>query len=348
MDQSTARPGTPRQRKRASMVDVGRLAEVSAQTVSRYFTGTGYVSTEARERIEAAVATLGYRPNRSARNLRTNRSDTIGVLTVGPLNHGSATILAGLTSSARGAHLALMIAHLDIDMTSLEERSEIGRALESFLASRVDGIVVSTPYLGTEALLEGIWDTMPVVTISGRPSTTADTADVDSHAAGTGATQHLVDLGHRRILHLAGPEGRNETYERHRGYLEVLEAAGLEPLPVARGDWSADSGYAAGLVVDPTSFTAVFSGNDQMALGFIAAMRERGLRAPGDYSIVGVDDMPDARYFDPPLSSMFMDFAALGATAFRMIHHRIRTGERLDRQVVAPVLVARESTAPLL
>ena len=144
---------------------------------------------------------------------------------------------------------------------------------------------------------------------------------------------------------VAGPADRNEAYERARGYHEALAEAGLEPLPLVRGDWSADSGHAAGLAVDPTLFTAVFSGNDQMALGFLAAMRERGLRAPEDFSIVGVDDMPDARYFDPPLSTMAMDFAALGSTAFSMVERRIHTGEHQSRQVLTPVLVPRTSSA---
>lgn len=329
------------------MADVGRIAQVSAQTVSRYFTGTGYVSAGTRARIEAAVAELGYRPNRAARSLRTNRSDTIGVLTVGPLNYGAATIITGLTESARAARFPLMITHLAIEMDDPGARAEVRRALDSFLSSRVDGIVVSTPFLGTEDLLDHIWETVPVVTISGRPRSTADTVDVDSYAAGLGATRHLVELGHRRILHVAGPVDRNEAHERARGYLDALAEAGLEPLPLARGDWSADSGHAAGLAADPATFTAVFSGNDQMALGFLAAMRERGRTAPGDYSIVGVDDMPDARYFDPPLSSMYMDFTALGEAAFRMVHARIHTGERQARHVITPVLVPRASTAPL-
>lgn len=327
-----------------SLADVGRLAQVSAQTVSRYFTGSGYVGAATRERIEAAIAELGYRPNRAARSLRTNRSDTIGVLTVGPLNYGAATILTGLTESARRARFPLMISHLAIDMEDPGAHAEVRRALDSFLSSRVDGIVVSTPFLGTEELLDHVWETVPVVTISGRPASSADTVDIDSHAAGLEGTRHLVRLGHRRILHLAGPADRNEAFERERGYRDALTEAGIEPLPLVRGDWSAASGHAAAAGVDPAGFTAVFSGNDQMALGFMAALRERGVVAPDDYAVVGVDDMPDARFFAPPLTSMFMDFTELGATAFRMLHTRIHTGERQPRQVIRPVLVERAST----
>lgn len=337
------RTGSP---GRASMADVGRAAQVSAQTVSRYFTGTGYVSAQARARIESAVAELGYRPNHAARNLRTNRSGTVGVLALGPLNHGSSTILSGLTGAARDAGVALLIAHLDVDMEDPSAAVEVRRAIDGFLSARVDGMVLSTPYLGTEVLLEQIWDTIPVVTISGRPRSTADTVDVDSYAAARAATEHLVRLGHRRILHLAGPVDRNEAHERSRGYHDALVEAGLTPAPVVRGDWSAASGHAAGSTVDPGDFTAVFAGNDQMALGFMSALAARGVWAPAGYSIVGIDDMPDARYFTPALTTVFMDFHALGTGALEMLHHRISTGERLPRRVIAPVLRVRSSTAP--
>lgn len=328
------------------MADVGRAAQVSAQTVSRYFTGTGYVSAETRARVEAAIAELGYRPNHAARNLRTNRSGTVGVLTLGPLNHGSSTILSGLAHSARHAGFPLLIAHLDIDMDDPSARVEVGRSIDGFLSARVDGMVLSTPFLGAEDLLDQIWDTIPVVTISGRPRSSADTVDVDSYAAARGATEHLLGLGHRRILHVAGPADRNEAHERARAYHDALTEARLPALPVAHGDWSAESGHAIGATVDPADFTAVFAGNDQMALGFMSALAGRGVLAPVDYSIVGIDDMPDARYFSPPLTTMFMDFHALGASAFEMVHHRISTGERLDRRVIAPVLRVRSSTAP--
>lgn len=327
------------------MADVGRVAQVSAQTVSRYFTGAGYVSTEARARIEAAVAELGYQPNHAARSLRVNRSDTIGVLAVGALNFGSAGILAGLTAAARRQRYPLVIAHVDVDSTLAAAAVDVRRALRFFMSSRVDGIVVTTPYLGTEDLLDGLWETIPVVTLSGQPRSTADSASIDSHAAGLLATRHLVQLGHRRVLHLAGPTDI-EGSRRERGYRDALGEADLPALPVVRGNWTAASGYAAGTAVALDSFTAVASANDEMALGFLSAMRERGRTAPDDFSIVGVDDMPDARYFSPPLTTMSMDFAALGGVGFTMLHERIHTGTRRETVTLTPALVVRSSTAP--
>ncbi|MCB2176916.1 MAG: LacI family transcriptional regulator [Actinomycetales bacterium] len=340
-------PGTsPTPRARASMADVGRLAEVSAQTVSRYFSGRGYVSDATRARIEAAVAELDFRPNLNARSLRSGRSHTIGVLAVGPINYGTAEILSGLTSRAQATSYAMAIAQLDLDMADPASRAQIRRALDGLLSATVDGVVVMTPYLGLEDLLEGRLESVPAVTVSGRPRQEQDSVTVDSHAAGVLGTRHLVDLGHTRILHLAGPTDRNEANDREQGYREVLAEAGLEPLPLVRGDWSAASGHVAAMAVAPGTFTAVAAGNDQMALGFLAGMRERGLGCPRDFSIVGVDDMPDARYFAPALSTVEMDFARLGRVAIDMLRQRIDSGEHVPRTRLEPRLVVRDSTAP--
>lgn len=329
--------------RRPKMVDVGRQAGVSAQTVSRYFTGTGYVGAETKQRIEAAIQELGYQFNQSARNLRVNSTETIGVLMTGPSVYGTWSILAGLNDAARSAGFGLLTSQVDVDPDDPDAQNAIHQALQRLLIARVDGIIVSSPYRGIEDLLEQVWNTVPVVILSGRSWPKADSATVDSYEAGLLATKHLLELGHTRILHIAGPENRNEAHERQRGYLDSLKAAGVEPLPVRRGDWSAESGETVGQDVDPASFTAVFSANDQMALGFMSALRRRGLRAPDDYSIVGVDDMPDARYFAPPLTSVYMDFIGLGQAGFEMITERIRTGKRAKRRVIHPTLIARES-----
>ncbi len=326
------------------MADVGRLAGVSAQTVSRYFTGTGYVGADTRGRIEAAVAELGYQLNQSARSLRVNATQTVGVLTTGPSLYGSWSVISGLNQAAADAGYSLLTVQLEADPSGAGDSGWMHRALDRFLSARVDGIIVSSSYFGIEDLLERVWERVPVVLLSGRSWPNADSATVDSYEAGMLAMGHLTGLGHRRVLHLAGPGGPNESYERERAYRDTVAAAGLPALPVLRGDWSAQSGWAAGLEVDPGSFTGVFAGNDQMALGFMAALRSRGVVAPDDYSVVGVDDMPDARYFTPALTSVSMDFVGLGRLGFEMILHRVRSGERVPRRVIRPGLVVRDST----
>lgn len=328
------------------MADVGRLANVSTQTVSRFFTGVGYVRTETRERIAAAIEELGYIPNQSARNLRAKRSNTVGVLSMGGLNYGSAGVLTGLALAARAADVTLTIAQLDLDFEARNWEAEAKRALDHFVAVQVDGIVVSTPIPGADHLLDGLAESIPVFTVSELPWSQEASAGTHSHAAGLGATRYLISLGHRDILHIAGPATRNEAAERERGYRDAMDEAGLEPnVVLGATDWSAASGFQAGGVADPSTFTAAFASNDEIALGFMSAMETRGFRSPHDYSVIGVDDMPTAAYFSPPLTSMRLDFRALGTATFQMLHQQILTGQHADHYVEEPELVVRGSTA---
>jgi DNA-binding LacI/PurR family transcriptional regulator len=331
---------------RPSMADVARLANISTQTVSRYFTGVGYVRAETRERIAAAIEELGYVPNQSARALRTSRTNSVGVLTMGGINYGSAGVLTGLGLAAREADVTLTIAQLDLDFEAKNWEAEARRALTHFKSVQVDGIVLSTPLPDVDKLLVG-WDqSTPLITVSELPSAEEGSAGTHSHAAGWEATRHLIGLGHRNILHVAGPSTRNEAHERERGYRDAMQSAGLSPqvLDIAK-DWSSPSGYRAGELADPGTFTAAFAANDEIALGFLSAMEKRGLHAPYDFSIVGVDDMPAAAYFSPPLTTMRLDFRALGTATFKMLHHQILTGEPAQHYVVEPELVVRDSTA---
>jgi DNA-binding LacI/PurR family transcriptional regulator len=210
----------------------------------------------------------------------------------------------------------------------------------------VDGVVVLTPYSGIEDALTEVARSTPLVAVSDRPSTSESVASIDSHAAAGTATRHLLALGHTRILHVAGPAGRNEAHERTRGYREAMIAAGLEPFVVdVSDDWSPASGFRAAQALGSADFTAVFTANDEIALGFMSAMERRGLRAPHGYSIVGVDDMPSAAFFSPPLTTMRLDFRTLGAQAFRMLHRELSTGDQAGYYSSEAELVIRESTA---
>lgn len=345
MAQSKRVPKAPR----PSMVDVGRRAGVSAQSVSRYFTGKGYVSDEARERITAAIDELGYVRNHVARNLRVSRTETIGVLCLGPLNYGNAEIVSGLSAEAQERGYSLIITQLELQRGDLDGLEQARRAIDRFLGFQVDGIVLTTPFPGTDLLLDRVAPDLPVVAMAARtehPEHTVVTT-ASSYSAGLQATRHLLGLGHTRILHLGGPPDRNETHERERGYRDALAEAGVAPLPVLpQQDWTAEGGHESGISVDPSTFTAIFAANDEIALGFMSAMRERGLRAPEHYSIVGVDDMPEAAYFAPPLTTMRLDFHALGRQTLGMMLARIRDGEPAHGFVIDAELVVRASTAP--
>ena len=329
------------------MADVGRSAGVSAQTVSRYFSGTGYVSDKTRRRIAAAVEELKYRPNRSAASLRARRTGTIGVLTVGELVHGSAQILTGLSHGARELGQTLMHAQVDVGFEARGWQGEAQRAIDHFLSAPVDGIIASPSIPGIDEALDTARDYVPVVNLSERPGSVADSVGTHSYTAGLDGTRHLIERGHAEIIHVAGPITRNEARERELGYRDAMEQAGLTSVVLGEArDWTPAPGYEAGRAVDPDSFTAVFAANDELALGFMSAMEESGRKAPADYSIVGVDDMPAAAYFSPPLTTMRLDFQGVGRTSLRMMHEMIRTGASTPRRIIEPELVIRKSTAP--
>lgn len=330
--------------QRASMADVARLAGVSSQTVSRYFTGVGYVRDATRDRIAAAIDELGYRPNQAARNLRSRRSNSVGVLLVGTLNYGAVGGLSGLSEAAREAGVMLPISHVALDFEAKNWRTESERAIEHFLSAQVDGIIVSTVIPGVAELISPDAAT-PVLAISELAGSEYASVRMHSYVAGVIATRHLIEQGHRRIVHVAGPRTRNEAVERERGYRDAMAEAGLEPRVLDGAlDWDAEAGRAAATRVDPSSFSGVVAANDEIALGFMSAVARAGRFAPTDYSIVGVDDMPEAAYFWPPLTTVKLDFHRLGREAFRLLRHMIDTGEPVGHVDLEPELVLREST----
>jgi len=341
---SSTGPGSRAAAARPTLNDVGRLAGVSAQTVSRFLTGASYVGADAGKRIQQAIDALGYRPNRLARGLQNGRSDIVGVLTSAPLNYGAAETLAGLSAGAHAADVTLITGHLDVDHP---QRTDAARILERFLSMRVDGIVVSARVDGLESLLQQtVRNEVPVVAITGRPVPGTGTAGADSYLAGRLVMEHLLTLGHQRVAFLAGPRESAESQERERAYYDAMAAGGGQLLPVmVGGGWTGDAGYEAGLKADFQSFTAVFAADDELALGFSAAARSRGYTAPRDFSLAGIDDMPEARYFAPPLTTARLDFAALGRRAFDAIREVVRTGRAGEHVIVSPDLIVRESTS---
>ena len=333
---------------RPSMADVARLAQVSTQTVSRYFTGVGYVREETRERIGAAVDDLGYRRNQSARRFRTQQTNMVGVLSMGPINYGSAEILTGLGIAAHAAGMTLTISQMDVDWRGGTWVDEVVQSLEHLLSIPVDGVVVVTPYAGIEDALRDRLGVTPLVTISDRPGSPPSVASIHAHAAARTATEHLLGLGHTRVVHVAGPPGRIDAHERIRGYREAMAAAGLEPTVIElANDWTPEAGFAAARELGaPGRFTAAFCANDEIALGFVSGMDALGFHAPRDFSVVGLDDMPAAAYFSPPLTTIRLDFRRLGVETFRMLQSELATGEPEAYRSVEPELVVRASTAP--
>jgi DNA-binding LacI/PurR family transcriptional regulator len=335
-------PGDGR-RKRAVMSDVARLAGVSHQTVSRVINGSEHVRPATRDRVLAAMRKLDYRPNPVARALVTGRSHTLGVVTFNTTLFGPASTLVGVERAAAAAGYAVSI-------VSLESvgREEVGDAVTRLRQQGVDGVVVIAPHLVTMGALWDLPETLPVVAVEAGPQDGVPSVAVAQHQGARLATEHLLALGHKTVHHLAGPPDWTEARQRIEGWLDALHNAGAAAPAPLRGDWSARSGYELGRrLVDLPDLTAVFVANDQMALGFLRVLREHGREVPADVSIVGFDDIPEAAFFTPPLTTVRQDFNEMGRRSLHVLLDQIAGGGRAHiREIVPAMLVERASTAP--
>lgn len=331
----------PRRPKPASIRDVAARAGVSRQTVSRVLNRQPGMTEETAERVRRAIAELDYQPNRAARILASARHRTLGLITTAPTMFGPSSIALALELAARAHGYAITVVS-----TRTGREPELSTALDELVRHGIDGLVVIAPQAESWDVLQSRLDGIPSVTLQwhGGP---AHTAYLDQHTGAVAATRHLVGLGHRRILHLAGPEGWAEVEQRSEGYRSALVDEGVDPLPVVHGDWSADSGYAAGMARLPDrDFTAVFASNDQMAIGLLHAARDLGIRVPEELSIVGFDDIPEARHAAPPLTTVRQEFEELGDAAVTRLIALIE-GRPVDAGEVAgrTELLVRDSTA---
>lgn len=328
----------------STIKDVARAAGVSVATVSRVYNTSDLVRPHTRERVRQAAAALGYTPHGAARSLITSRTNTIGVLL--PDIHGEffSEVIRGVDQTAQrhGYHLLVSSSH--------NERPAVEVALRS-MRGRVDGLLVMSPEMDSEAAVRNLPAGFPVVLLN--PSGTDDAFDaiaVANHDGAYAMVAHLVALGHQRIGVIAGARRNHDAAERLRGYRAALADAGLEPRPSweAAGDFSEASGYraAAELLARTPRPTALFAANDSMAIGALSAIRAASLRVPDDLAVAGFDDIPMARYLDPPLSSVHVDISALGERATVRLLHRVREPAEPRsrwRETLATTLVIRRS-----
>jgi DNA-binding LacI/PurR family transcriptional regulator len=324
-----------------NIFDVAAAAGVSHQTVSRFLNGDPSVRPASRERIEEAVASLGYRPNAAARALASRHTRTIGLMTVGLPLYGPSSTTHGFNHAARAAGW-------DVSIAALEQvgADDVRHAVDALLGQDVQALVVVAPTPEVAAVLAGVPLEVPLVTTvpSGIPDAVA--VGIDHRAAAAAAVAHLAELGHREIVHVAGPEDWIEAQERERGWREECARRGLTAPEVLRGDWTAGAGAVIGRRLAAAGAPpAIFSANDQTALGLLAGFAESGVRVPEDVSIVGFDDIPEAAYFVPPLTTVRQDFGALG----ERLMHRLADllddrGDPASATVLAAELVVRAST----
>ncbi|MDQ0753545.1 DNA-binding LacI/PurR family transcriptional regulator [Streptomyces africanus] len=305
-------------------IDVANLAGVSQKTVSRVMNGEQYVSDGVRRRVLEAADELGYRLNHAARALASGRTRSIGVVTLGTALYGPASLLMGVERAVRDTGYALRVVN-----TMEGDAAGIAGAVDSLLDQGVDGIVISEPIDEVGGADLSVRVDVPVLVLGAPPPFEAPrvvTAGLVSHQLARAVTEHLLELGHATVHHLAGPERWYAARDRLEGWRATLAAHGRREPPVIAGDWSAASGYAAGrrLALDD-SVTAVFAANDDMAIGLIRALLEAGRRVPEDVSVVGLDDIPVAAYVSPPLTTVRRDGAGRPQAA-RARHRAPRCG----------------------
>lgn len=335
MDQKTTRD--------PAMTDVARLAGVSHQTVSRVLNDHPNVREQTRLRVRAAIKELGYRPNRAARALVTGKTQLIGVVAQNSTLYGPASLLSAFEEAAGEAGFAVSVGRVKV-----LDRDSIAAAVERHRDQRVAGIVVIAPNSSAADALADVPAELPLVTVDGDPDRPTPLVTVDQGVGAYDATTHLLDAGHQTVWHVSGPTDWFDAAGRVQGWRRALEIHGREEPPVMAADWSAASGYKAGqMLARMPEVTAVFASNDHLALGVLRAMHERGRRVPHDVSVVGFDDVPEAAYFIPPLTTVRPDFAAVARETLGLLLEQVGEGESArPRRTIAPVLVQRESVAP--
>jgi DNA-binding LacI/PurR family transcriptional regulator len=327
------------------MIDVARAAGVSQKTVSRVVNGAPYVRPDVRERVNRAIEQLGYRPNTAAQALRRERSHTIGILALGTPFFGPSRRVFTLEHEARRLGYTLALS----SVPDLSARS-VANGIDALLNRRVEGLVVEVPTHLIDldpAQLAGL----PVVTSAGWIHDVQKQAvvDIDQHEACRELTRYLLGLGHDTVWHVAGPRDWDAAQKRVSGWRSALRDARVRVPRALYGNWTAASGYEQGRkLAARDDVTAIFAANDQMAMGILRAFHEAGREIPGDVSVVGFDDVPEAEFQMVPLTTVAINAEKAAQRILAELLRMIEGGEPSAETVTLPAteLIIRRSTGP--
>jgi len=335
----------------ATIQDVALAAGVSAMTVSRVFNGGGKVRETTRIAVREAIDRLNYRPNSAARSLAAGDATQIGLLYSNPSAVYLSQFLIGALAGARraGCHLVLEAC----DGESPEEQAEATRL---FAQTEVQGVILPPPLsesLAVQAELAAA--NLPWVSVAiGRPPPGSLNVRIDDFGGARTITRHLIDLGHRNIAFIYGHPQHFSSAERHRGFVNALQEAGIDPASAAieQGDFTFRSGMEGAerlLARDPRP-TAIFASNDDMAAAAVGVAHRRGLRVPEDVSVVGFDDTSLATSIWPELTTIRQPIAQMAEAAITLLLDRLRTravpGESVEERVLDHELIVRASAGP--
>lgn len=326
--------------------DVAAEAGVSHQTVSRVINDNDRVSPETRAKVEAAIESLGYSPNAIARSMAKGRTGILACIAPNLTDYTFSRIIQGAEQEARQHGYFLLSA-------SAPDEAIFIALIEQLVPSRrSEGIMVINPY--ADGRFNHLPARFPIVFAGARPREDAvNSVALDDVTAAMTATNHLLELGHRRIATITGRMVEDCAQDRLAGYQQALQAQGLpqEPELISEGDWTAGSGFAAlhQLMQTATPPTAIFVQNDQMAAGVLRAAAELNLAVPDQLSLIGIDDIPMASYLSPPLTTLRQDFAEIGRLAAQLLIEAVNNPKTQQQHLTLPAtLVPRRSTMQLL
>jgi LacI family transcriptional regulator len=328
--------------------DVAEQAGVSIQTVSRVINNRPDVSPETRQNIRATIDKLGYQPFANARGLAAKRTYTLGLVTGDFSDPWFSQVATGAEREVQEHGYYFMLGNSNC---APDEELKFLRLLTE---RHVEGVLfVRANYENENDHLNRLQEYgIPVVTVGYLwPDSGLAMVDVDNIGGGRKATDYLIGLGHRHIAMLTGPTKWKSVHDRTEGYLQALENAGI-PIRqelICKGDWLHRSGYehTRELIEKKIPFTAIFAHNDRIARGAIYALHQAGLRVPEDVSIIGYDDVPEAEFADPPLTTIKQPMAEVGQAATRFLIQWIEDPAIIPKQVLFDTsLIIRSSCAP--
>jgi len=341
-DYESKAPPTPRP---ATIYDVAARAQVSHQTVSRYLRGYNRMKPDALERVERALQELNYRPNASARALALSRSRRIGAIVYGLEQSAPQQFVVGAGNAARDRGY-----YLDIVGVPAGGEHLLPSAIESLAQSDLAGLLTFAPTVGVRRAVQEARFTIPVW-IETENEEPVEGPESTLNAVGVRfVLEHLLELGHQRIAYLPGPDAYISARNRRTAYRRAMNAAALPTEILPEGDWTAASGHRVITQGFTSTATALVCANDQMAMGALLALHRRGIAVPADLSVVGFDDVPEAAYTIPPLTTVRVEFALQGRSAVDGLIDQIEGGETPGTpstgQPARVSLAVRDSSAP--
>lgn len=315
--------------------DVANRAQVSVTTVSHVLNRTRSVGPETERRVRAAIEALGYQPNLLARGLRSRKTRTIALLIPDNSNPFFAEVARAIEDAGFAEGYSVILCNSDLSEAKQDAYIDV------LLAKQVDGMIFISSGDRRDPLRRILDAGVPVVVVDREPrDVTVPQVLVDNESGGYAAGEYLVRLGHRRIGCISGPSDVTPSHRRIRGFTRALAEAGLEiaPAAVTSGDGRYDGGVSAmrTLLERDLDLTAVFAFNDLMAIGALAELRRAGLRAPDDVSMIGFDDIPQASWTDPALTTVAQPTTEMGRVSAGLLLDRL---ERQDGRASARVLL---------